>query len=164
MTLRTARPVRRDGGFTIVELIIATGLLMILASAALPLARVSVRRQRESELRRDLRDMRTAIDTFHADAIAGNKISTINLGLDSDMYPPDLQTLVDGVQRANVMTDSKIKYLRRIPIDPITGNADWGMRATQDPTDAAAWGGGNVWDVFSKAQGTALDGTKYKDW
>ena len=158
------RRLRAAHGFTFVEIVVATALMFILAGAALPLARVSIKREREAELRRDLRDMRTAIDKFKDDADRG-VISTIDLGPTSDHYPPDLQTLVDGVQLANTMQqDMKRKFLRRIPIDPMTGAADWGMRSVQDTPDSTSWGGGNVFDVYSKSQDTALDGTKYKDW
>ena len=152
-----------EGGFTFIELIIATALLMILASAALPLARVSIKRQRESDLRYDLRQIRTAIDKYK-DAVDRGQISSLNVDPGSQNYPPDLQTLVDGVQVANTMVEMKMKFLRRIPIDPITGKADWGMRAVGDTKDSKAWGGGNVFDIYSKAEGSALDGTKYSDW
>ena len=150
-------------GFTLIELIVATAILMILASAALPLARVQMRRYRELELRRTLREMRAAIDRFKTDA-DGQRIAPTELRVGNEGYPVSLQQLVDGVTRANDATGSKIKYLRRIPIDPVTGQTDWGMRSYQDPPDAALWGGQNVFDVYSKAQGIALDGTTFKDW
>jgi general secretion pathway protein G len=154
---------RPADGFTFIEIVISTALIMILSLAALPLARVSIRRQRESELHRTLRDLRTAIDKYK-DAVDRGQISSLSVDPSSQGYPPDLQTLVDGVQAANTMTDLKYKFLRRIPIDPITGKADWGLRAYGDAPDAKSWGGGNVFDVYSKAEGTALDKTKYRDW
>ena len=163
--MRRLRTLRRtaEGGFTFIELIIATSLMMILASAALPLARVSVKRQREADLHYNLRQIRTAIDKYK-DAVDRGQISSLNVDPGSQNYPPDLQTLVDGVQAANTMIVMKLKFLRRIPLDPITGKAEWGMRAVGDMKDSKAWGGGNVFDVFSKAEGSALDGTKYSDW
>jgi general secretion pathway protein G len=151
------------GGFTFIELLITTAVLMVLASAALPLARVTVKRQREAELRRCLREMRTAIDKFK-DMADAQIIAPSEVQFGSEGYPPSLTALVEGVARNNDATGSKIKLLRRIPIDPITGEANWGMRSYQDRPDSAAWGGQNVYDVYSKAEGTALDGTKYKDW
>jgi general secretion pathway protein G len=150
-------------GFTLIELIVATAILMVLAAAALPLARVQMRRYREVELRRTLREMRTAIDRFKQDADT-QRIAPTELRLGNEGYPVSLQQLVDGVARANDATGSKIKYLRRIPLDPVTGQADWGMRSYQDTPEATVWGGQNVFDVYSKAQGVGLDGTKYKDW
>jgi general secretion pathway protein G len=150
-------------GFTFVELVVATAVMMILASAALPLARVSIRRQKETELRRDLREMRTAIDKFKDNADLG-RIAASELQFGSENYPPTLQVLVDGVAMANDATGRKMKFLRRIPIDPITGSADWGLRAFQDQPDAKTWGGQSVFDVYSKAEGVALDGTKYRNW
>jgi general secretion pathway protein G len=151
------------GGFTFIELLITTAVLMILASAALPLARVTIKRQREVELRRCLREMRTAIDKFK-DMADAQIIAPSEVQFGSEGYPTTLTMLVEGVARNNDATGSKIKFLRRIPIDPLTGEANWGMRSYQDRPDAVAWGGQNVYDVYSKAEGTALDGTKYKDW
>jgi general secretion pathway protein G len=154
---------RRVGGFTFIELLVTTAVMMVLASAALPMARVTMKRQREVELRRVLREMRTAIDKFK-DLADTQIIAPSEVPFGSEGYPPSLQVLVDGVGRNNDATGSKIKLLRRIPIDPMTGVADWGMRSYQDNRDSTVWGGQNVFDVYSKSEGTALDGTKYKDW
>lgn len=157
------RALRNSRGYTFIELIVATGVIMILASAALPLARVSMQRQREVELRRSLREMRAAIDRFK-DAADQGVIASTELQIGSENYPMSLQQLVDGVTRNNDATGTKWKLLRRIPIDPMTGQADWGLRAMQDQPDASVWGGMNVFDVYSKAPGVALDGSKYRDW
>lgn len=133
--------------------------MSILATAALPLARVTIQREREIELRRALREMRDAIDKYK---MASDQ-NMIEKKLDTEGYPPDLQTLVDGVELMNTV-DKKIKFLRRIPKDPMMGNTDWGLRSYQDDPDSSSWGGQNVFDVFTKNQGTALDGTKYSDW
>jgi general secretion pathway protein G len=146
-------------GFTLVELIAAMTILLILTSVALPLARVQVQRTREVELRRDLRDLRQAIDRYKDFCDRG----MIPTKAESFGYPPDLETLVNGVPlrgSANV----NFKFLRRIPVDPMTGKPDWGMRSMQDDPDSRSWGGDNVFDVYSKGQGTALDGTRYADW
>ena len=214
-------------GLTLIELILACSILMILSSAAIPLARVTIMRQRETELRRDLREMRTAIDRYK-DAADKNLIIT---EVGSQGYPPDLQTLVDGVTVSSTgntggisasalagasstgqfgsagtpqmapggtagalggpsggtaggapggtsqlgsslsqsgqsmsTTPSKVRFLRKIPVDPMTGKTDWGLRAVQDDPDSTSWGGSNVFDVYSQSTGTALDGTKYSDW
>ncbi len=141
---------------TLVELVIAITMLGILASAALPVARFEVKRQKERELRADLWEMRKAIDDYKDVADKGG----IQTKADSFNYPPDLQTLVDGV---DVMT-AKVKFLRSIPVDPMTGNADWDLRSNQDDPDASSWGGQSVFDVHSKSTATALDGTKYNTW
>lgn len=154
---------RSSPGFTFIELVVATGVLMVLASAALPLARVSIRRQREADVRYNLRQMRAAIDRFKDMADTG-QIAATELQLGNENYPASLQQLVDGVTRANDATGTKIKFLRRVPLDAITGEADWGLRALQDDPKATVWGGRNVFDVYSRAPGTALDGTKYRDW
>lgn len=151
-------------GFTFIELIVATAVMMVLASAALPLARVSIRRQKEAELHRALREIRTAIDTYKTMADTPNVFAASELRLGSDNYPPSLEVLVTGVSLANDATGKKKKFLRRIPIDPLTGTTDWGLRAYSDPPESTAWGGQSVYDVYTKAQGTALDGTKFKDW
>jgi general secretion pathway protein G len=148
--------VAKSRGFTLVELIVATTLLLILTSLALPLARVVIKRERERDLRRALWSMRDAIDRYKDAADQGK----FQIKVGSEGYPPDLQTLVDGVD----VGGKKLKFLRRIPIDPMTGNTEWGLRSMQDDPDSDSWGGDNVFDVFTKAQGTALDDTHYKDW
>jgi general secretion pathway protein G len=152
-----------DAGFTFIELVVATFVMMILASAALPIARVSIKRQRERDLKYALKEMRTAIDKFK-DAADRGQIAQSELQYGSENYPASLEVLVEGVALANDATGRKLKFLRRVPIDPITGVAEWGMRSQQDPPDSKAWGGQNVYDVYSKADGIALDGTKYRDW
>ena len=160
-TLPPRRLARRidspQAGLTLLELIIACALLLILASAALPLVRITIVRSREAELRRNLREIRNAIDRYKdmADALA------FQTEVGSNGYPPDLDTLVKGVTTAAA---KKVRFLRRIPVDPMTGKREWGMRSVQDDPDTTSWGGGNVFDVFSTSQGTALDGTKYSDW
>lgn len=148
---------KRSQGVTLLELIIVITIILILMGAAVPVARLSVKRQRETELRRDLYEMRSAIDRYK-DAADKNAFQ-IKLGTEG--YPPDLDTLVNGVEAAG---GKKLRFLRRIPIDPMTGNKDWGMRSMQDDPTSDSWGGQNVFDVYSKANGTALNGTKYKDW
>ena len=128
-----------ERGYTFVELLVVVTILLILASAVLPLAQVTAQRQREAELRRDLRDMRTAIDKFK-DAVDTGQIATTELKPENEGYPPDLETLVDGVTAANDATGRKLKYLRRIPIDPMT-NGEWGLRSYQDKPDSTTWGG-----------------------
>ena len=142
---------------TLLELIIACAILMVLSSAALPIAKYSIIRQREAELHRDLREMRDAIDRYK-DAADRNQIR-VEVG--SEGYPPDLETLAKVV---NLSGDRKIRFLRKIPVDPMTGSAEWGLRAVQDDPDSTSWGGKNVFDVYSKSTGTALDGTRYSDW
>jgi general secretion pathway protein G len=156
--------VRRSAkGFTFIELLVVTTILLILASAVMPLARVGVQRQKEMELRRYLREMRTAVDKFKDAADAG-VIGAFDLKAGSEGYPPDLETLVEGVTVANDASGRKLKFLRRVPIDPLTGEAEWGLRAYQDRPDSMSWGGSNVYDVYSLAAGVGLDGTKYRDW
>ena len=150
-------------GFSFVELLVVTTIILILASAVQPLAKVTIQRTREAELRRVLREMRTAIDKFKDAADAG-MVPATELRPTSEGYPPDLETLVDGVSVANDATGRKLKFLRKIPVDPITGDTEWGMRAYQDKPDSTTWGGQNVYDVYTKSQGTGLDGTKYRDW
>jgi len=152
-----------QGGFTFVELLVVTTILLILASAVMPLARVSMQRQREAELRRNLREIRGAIDKYK-DAVDAGAIASFDVKAGTEGYPPTLETLVEGVTKANDATGIKMKFLRRIPIDPITRTTEWGMRAYGDRPDSTAWGGGNVFDVYTKSTGKALDGTKYKDW
>ena len=150
-------------GFTFIELLVVTTILLILASAIMPLAKVTVQRQREMELRRYLREMRVAIDKFKDAADAG-VIGAFDLKAGAEGYPPDLETLVEGVSKVNDQSGTKLKFLRKIPIDPMTHSAEWGLRSYQDKPDATAWGGQNVFDVYTKSTGTALDGTKYRDW
>jgi general secretion pathway protein G len=154
---------RSSPGYSFIELVIATAVLMILASAALPIAKISIRRQKEAELHRSLREMRTAIDDFKRWADAG-RISTLNVNIGSENYPPSLEVLVEGVPFTNDASGRKKKFLRRIPVDPITGKADWGLRAYSDNPDATVWGGQSVFDVYSKAPGKGLDGSTYRDW
>src|ERR1700686_589348 len=151
--------VTNEAGMTLIELIIACSILLILASAALPIARFTVIRGKESELHRDLRAMRDAIDRYK-DAAHRNQIRG---EVGSEGYPPDLETLVKGVQ-LGAGDDKKIRFLRKIPVDPMTGQKEWGLRAVQDDPDSTSWGGKNVFDVYSKSQGTASDGTRYVDW
>lgn len=150
-------------GFTFLELIVVTAIMMVLASAALPLTRVAMKREREAELRRDLREIRTAIDQFKDWADRG-QIAQTELTVGSENYPASLDVLVEGALLANDATGKRKKFLRRVPIDPMTGTTDWGKRSYQDAPDAKVWGGQNVYDVYSKYDGKALDGTKYKDW
>jgi len=187
---------RRDlqniqAGMTLLELIIACGILLVLSSAAVPLARVTVKRQREAELRRDLREMRDAIDRYKN---AADK-NLIRIEVGSEGYPPDLETLTTGVtvsvggtsqigisaatlanlsgtaQGAGISSPSsssdapaKVRFLRKVPVDPMTGKAEWGLRAVQDDPDSHSWGGHNVFDVYSLSTDTAMDGTNYADW
>ena len=150
-------------GYTFVELIVVAAIIMILASVAMPLARVTAQRQREVELRQALREMRTAIDKYK-DAADNQQIASLEMKVGSEGYPADLETLVDGVAAANDATGRKLKFLRRIPIDPMTKNTEWALRSYQDDPDATHWGGQNVFDVRTTFDGTALDGTKYRDW
>jgi general secretion pathway protein G len=145
-----------EAGVTLIELIIVVTILGILATAAVPAVKFQVKRSKERELRADLWEMRKAIDKYKDVADLGG----IQTKADSNNYPPDLQTLVDGVD----VKDKRMRFLRHIPEDPFTHNTDWGLRSNQDEPDAESFGGQNVYDVYSKAQGTALDGTKYSTW
>jgi general secretion pathway protein G len=180
-----------QAGMTLLELIIACGILLVLSSAALPMAKVTVKRQRETELRRSLREMRDAIDRYKNDADK----NLIRTEVGSQNYPPDLDTLVSGVavslggtaqigvSAAALATASgtaqggglssptsttelptKVRYLRKIPVDPTTGKAEWGLRSIQDDPDSHSWGGHNVFDVYSLSTDMAMDGTNYGDW
>jgi general secretion pathway protein G len=152
----TRRIPRRERGLTLVELIVTITILSILAGAILPVARFQVKREKERELRRDLWMMRDAIDHYKDAADRG----AFQTKIESQNYPPDLQTLVDGVD----VQSKKVRFLRHIPIDPMTGKAEWGMRSMQDDPTSDSNGGQNVFDVYTKSQGTALDGTKYSTW
>lgn len=152
-----------QGGYSFIELLVVVSILFVLASAAMPLAQVASQRQRETDLRRTLREMRTAIDKFK-DAVDQGLIPSTELTPGSEGYPKSLDVLVDGVSAAGDASGRKLKYLRRIPNDPMTGGRAWGLRAYQDKPDSTSWGGQNVFDVFSKSEATGLDGTKYRDW
>ncbi len=153
-------PTSREGGaFTLVELLAAITILLLLTSMALPLARVQIQRAREAELRRDLRELREAIDRYKDLADRG----VIVTKPETFGYPPDLDTLVNGVPIKGAPT-ARYKFLRRVPVDPMTGTAEWGLRAMQDDPDSRSWGGGNVFDVYSRSQGVGLDRTRYAVW
>jgi len=154
--------VNDERGFTFIEMIVVTTILLVLASTVMPLAQVTMQRQREAELHRALREMRTALDKFK-DAVDQGLIPSTELEPANEGYPPDLETLVDGVSVANDASGRKLKFLRRVPIDPMTRD-EWGLRSYQDDPDSKSWGGQNVFDVYTKSDGTALDGTKYRDW
>jgi general secretion pathway protein G len=154
--------VSAERGFTFIELVVVTTILLVLASTVMPLAQVTMQRQREAELHRALREMRTALDKFK-DAVDQGLIPQTELEPANEGYPPDLETLVDGVAMANDASGRKLKFLRRVPIDPMT-KEDWGLRSYQDDPDSTSWGRQNVFDVYTKSEGTALDGTKYRDW
>jgi general secretion pathway protein G len=157
---RKAR-ISTQAGMSLLELIVACSILMILSSMALPIAKFTVIRQREKELREDLRDMRRAIDKYKD--LADQQKIRVELG--SEGYPPDMDTLVKGVSVGGSGAAGKnMRFLRRVPKDPMTGRTEWGMRSVQDDPDSTSWGGKNVFDVYSKSSGTALDGTKYSDW
>jgi len=148
---------RRNHGFTLMELIVTTAILSVLTMMIIPLARVTIQREKEKELRQDLWEMRDAIDRYK-DAAEQGKFQT---KVDSMNYPPDLETLVKGVEG---QAGKKYRFLRSIPTDPMTKSKEWGLRSMQDDLDSDSWGGQNVFDVYSKSEGTGLDGTKYKDW
>jgi general secretion pathway protein G len=146
----------REAGLTLVELIVTVAILGFLASAAVPLARWNIKRVKERELRTDLWQMRKAIDAYKDAADKGG----IQTKVDSQNYPPDLETLVKGVE----IQGKKVRFLRRVPPDPMTGKQEWGLRSMQDDPTGDSYGGQSVFDVYSKSQGTALNGTKYADW
>jgi len=151
---------RRQGGMSLLELIIACSILLILSSAALPSLRIVVVRQREQQLRENLREMRMAIDRYKD--LADRNLIRQKAG--SEGYPPDLEALVKITHIGGGGADRPLRFLRRIPIDPMTGRAEWGLRSVQDDADSHAWSGDNVFDVYSKSDRTALDGTRYSDW
>ena len=151
------RPAKPELGFTLLELIVSVTILSLLTLMAVPLVRVTVQRERERELRRALWEMRDAIDRYKD---AGDR-QQFQIKVDSGGYPPDLDTLVKGVE---ISGGKKVRFLRSIPIDPMTKTTEWGLRSMQDDPDSDSWGGQSVFDVYTKSTGTALDGTKYKDW
>ena len=153
------RPRRSQRGMTLLELIIASAILLILSTAALPMVRLTIVRQREAELHRSLREIRDAIDRFKD--YADRNLVRVEVG--SEGYPPDLETLVKGVNLGDAGW-RKVRFLRKIPVDPMTGHAEWNLQAVQDDPDSTSWGGRNIFDVHSKSQATALDGTHYSDW
>ena len=157
MTKQRERELSRDAGVTLVELVVVVSIIAILAAAIVPVTRWQVKRTKERELRAALWELRGAIDHYKDAADRGQGLQT---KVDSFNYPPDLDTLVNGV---DVQT-KKVKFLRKIPKDPMTGNTEWQLRSMQDDADSTSWGGQNVFDVHSKSQGTALDGTKYAEW
>ena len=166
--LRRLRPRGNRSGYSFIELIVVSALLAILASAAVPLATVTMQRQREIELRRALREIRTAIDRYK-DAVDLGTITVEDRDPDEGGYPPDLEALVDGAPLAaggdgEAEGGGRMRFLRRVPRDPLTRNSDWGLRSYQDPPDARRWGGGSVYDVYSLSDGVALDGSRYRDW
>ncbi len=152
----------KSAGFTLLELIVAIAVLTIFTAAVIPIARNAIKREREVELRRSLREMRTAIDRYHRAWEAG-LISRLQQTAFDEGYPAKLEVLVDGVQASGSAT-RKLKFLRRIPVDPMTGKAEWGFRAYQDEPRAQSWGGSNIFDVHSLSDGIALDGTRYREW
>jgi general secretion pathway protein G len=154
--LRQGQAIRSARGFTLLELIIATTILLILSTMAVPMARLTIKREKERRLRADLWEMRDAIDRYKMDADRG----AFQTKVDSQNYPPDLETLVKGVD----VQGKKVRYLRKIPIDPMTGTTEWGLRSMQDDPDSDSFGGQSVFDVYTKSRDEALDGTKYKDW
>jgi general secretion pathway protein G len=147
---------RRERGFTLIEMVVAITILLVLVGLAVPTAKVAWKRQQEHELRYDLWMMRDAIDRYKDAADRGS----FQIKVGSEGYPPDMDRLVEGED----VQGKRLKFLRKIPIDPMTGKAEWGMRSMQDDATSDSWGGQNVFDVYSKSEGQALDGTKYKDW
>jgi general secretion pathway protein G len=152
-----------QAGYSLIELLAVTVVLLVLASAVMPLAKVTVQRAREAELRRSLREMRTAIDRYK-DAADLQQIAATDLKAGAEGYPPTLEVLVEGVRANGDASGRKLKFLRRVPMDPMTHSTEWGMRSYQDDADSTSWGGQNVYDVYTKSGGLALDGSKYVDW
>ncbi|HLW86891.1 MAG TPA: type II secretion system protein [Terriglobales bacterium] len=154
--MKSLSPTRRTRGFTLIELIVATTILIVLTALAIPLARVTIKREKERELRHALWEMRDAIDRYKDASDRG----AFRTKVGSEGYPPDLDTLVKGED----VQGKKLKFLRKVPIDPMTNSTEWGLRSMQDDPTSDSWGEQNVFDVYTKSQATALDGTKYKDW
>lgn len=153
---------RNERGTTFIEVLAVAAIIAILAAAVLPLSRVTRQRQKELELRRTLRELRGAVDRFK-DAVDRGQVGGTDVKLGSEGYPESLETLVEGVNQVG-RPGVKLRFMRRIPVDPFTGKAEWGMRCYQDEPDSSSWCGDNVYDVYTLAEGSALDGTKLKDW
>jgi len=157
------RPSRTESGFTLLELIITLAIIAILAAGTIPVARNMIKREKEMELRRNLRELRKAIDSYKI-ACESGLVGPLDRKIEDECYPQTMDILVEGIHPPN-KGDSTVRFLRRIPRDPFTGKSEWGFRSVQDDPDSTSWGGQNIFDVYSKAQGTALDGkTQYKDW
>jgi general secretion pathway protein G len=153
-----------EAGFTLLELIIALGIIAILTAGAIPVARNYIKREKEIELRRNLREIRKAIDAYHIACSVQGLVGPLDRNVDDECYPPNLDILVEGIHPPN-QGDRTVRFLRRIPKDPFTGNTEWGKRSIQDDPTSTSWGGQNIYDVYSLAPGNALDGkTQYKDW
>lgn len=145
-----------QAGLTLIELIVAVAIIAILMGAAVPIARISIKREKEHDLKEALWEMRHAIDRYKDAADKG----AFQVKVGTEGYPPDLETLVQGVD----VQGHRVRFLRKIPVDPMTGSTDWGLRSMQDAPDSTTWGGQNIFDVYSRSQGTALNGTKYSEW
>src|SRR5581483_3825018 len=143
-------------GFTLIELIVATAILVILTGLAVPMARVAIKRQKEHDLRIALWEMRDAIDRYKDASDRG----AFQTKVGTEGYPPDLDTLVKGVD----VGGKKVRFLRKVPVDPMTGKDDWGKRCVKDDPDSQSWCGDNVFDIYSQSTATGLDGSKYSDW
>lgn len=152
---------QQDEGFSLLELIVALAILTILVGLAMPIARTEATRRKESQLRYALMELRRGLDAYKADCERG-LVGPLDRRQDDDCYPLKLETLVEGIHPPN--SAKTIRYLRAIPVDPITGTSEWGIRSTQDEPDSTTWGGQNIWDVYSLSQATALNGSKYREW
>ena len=161
LTLRAR--LRAVPGYSFVELLVVSAMLLVLASAVLPLSKVTMQRQREAELRRALRVIRTAIDQ-HKDSVDLGLIGGADIRAGSEGYPEDLETLVEGVEVLNDASGRRLRFLRRIPFDPMTKSTEWGLRSYQDDPDSTSWSGDNVYDVYTASRASALDGTRYNEW
>ena len=146
-------------GFSLIELIVTVTIIAVIAGLAVPLARNSIRRQNEVELRRDLREMRLAIDRYKE----ASDMGLIEVTLGTEGYPEDLEILVEGVDQIGTV-DRKLRLLRRVQVDPMTRSTEWGLRSYQDDPDSSSWGGENVFDVYSRSNAEALDGSRYSEW